>query len=392
MAKQVKLLHLDAFYSILKSFCRGHPCFKMTALQESDLSDQDSFSEEEFPSEQEVEVLAEPSEQEDEEFTSWGSNKRSFYNSDEDADSGTGSDAEAMLEETLKVQKKQTSLLRDEDFFPDPDSFQSLLAQNDPSSKVCNQLGQEAIEDSQQIASLLEELKEILSKINPDQSSIHSVSGGLSFFNARNSLMLNYALNVVFFLLLKAQGKKTEGHPVISHLVRTKLLLERVAPLETKLVPQTDRLIKAAAQQEANAKIQQQSLFKANLEEFIDPSESSTSEHETYKAPKIVPVRYQEQQPGAKKSKLSIRKNVLQDLHDEFNDMPEEVFDSSLLEPTSNPNSLKQKLDYEETNFTRLSSSKKEIRNAQKSRFTNELKELNSFDIGGRQKNGKRRR
>lgn len=367
---------------------------KKTTTYDSDPSDQESFSDQDFSlgQQDEVEVLGESS---DQEFTDWGSSKRSFYNNnnnDDDLDSGSGSDAEAMLEETLKVQRKQASLLKDEDFFPDPDSFQSLLAQSNSSiNSIFSQIkDQEAtVTDSEQVASLLVELNEILEKVSlsVDISSIESVSGGLSFFNSRNSLMLNYALNVVFFLLLKSQGKQTEGHPVISHLIKLKLLLEKVVPLESKLTPQTDRLVKAANQQQVTDYHNQQS-FKANLEELV--SQGSDSEQEPnslYKAPKIAPVKFQDSKggtvskrtPANGKSSKVIDKNILKDLQDEFNDRPEEIFDNSLLQTNNSNGKLKQQLDYEESTFTRLSHSKKELKREQKRKFTNELKELNSF-------------
>lgn len=87
--------------------------------------------------------------------------------------------------------------------------------------------------------------------------------------------------------MLKAQGKLIEGHPVIGHLVKVRLLLEKIRPLEVEEVP-----VKAS------------SSFKAKPEELIDEKEESEAEQPSrtkYRAPKNTPAHFGEQSATAKK-------------------------------------------------------------------------------------------
>ncbi|EPY30145.1 U3 small nucleolar RNA-associated protein 3 [Angomonas deanei] len=55
--------------------------------------------------------------------------------------------------------------------------------------------------------------------------------------------MLSYCMHVTFYLLLKAEGKKVAGHPVVNSLVEIRVYLEKMWPLEEKLQYSINRLI-----------------------------------------------------------------------------------------------------------------------------------------------------
>ena len=59
-------------------------------------------------------------------------------------------------------------------------------------------------------------------------------------------LLLDYCIHVAFFLLLKLEGQRVDGHAVIDRLVESRLFLEKIKPMESKLKYQIDKLIRAA--------------------------------------------------------------------------------------------------------------------------------------------------
>lgn len=59
-------------------------------------------------------------------------------------------------------------------------------------------------------------------------------------------LLLNYCLNICFYLLLKADGKSVKDHPVIDQIVRVRAIMDKLKPLDQKLKYQVDKLLKLA--------------------------------------------------------------------------------------------------------------------------------------------------
>jgi len=71
-------------------------------------------------------------------------------------------------------------------------------------------------------------------------------SKGVSYLEVKNQLLLNYCMNLCFYLALKASGRRVKDHPVITQLLRTRTLLEKLRPLDQKLRYQVDKLLKIA--------------------------------------------------------------------------------------------------------------------------------------------------
>lgn len=51
---------------------------------------------------------------------------------------------------------------------------------------------------------------------------------GLSYLEAKHALLLHYCSCLLFFLLLKAEGRPVRNHPVLARLVELRLYLEKV--------------------------------------------------------------------------------------------------------------------------------------------------------------------
>jgi Sas10/Utp3/C1D family len=48
---------------------------------------------------------------------------------------------------------------------------------------------------------------------------------GVSYLEAKHLLLLSYCTNIVFYLLLKAEGRPVHDHPVIARLVQLRAYL-----------------------------------------------------------------------------------------------------------------------------------------------------------------------
>jgi hypothetical protein len=75
----------------------------------------------------------------------------------------------------------------------------------------------------------------------------YPVNKGISYLQVKLQLLLNYSMNISFYLALKAEGKSVKDHPVIDHLVKLRTILEKTSPLDKKLKYQIDKLLKTAA-------------------------------------------------------------------------------------------------------------------------------------------------
>mmetsp|Transcript_6970 Transcript_6970/g.5223 ORF Transcript_6970/g.5223 Transcript_6970/m.5223 type:complete len:90 (+) Transcript_6970:383-652(+) len=71
-------------------------------------------------------------------------------------------------------------------------------------------------------------------------------SHGHTFLEMKQSLMLQYCTFLAYYLLLKAEGRKVENHPVIYKLMNIKTLLEKLRPLGLKLEYQIGKAARAA--------------------------------------------------------------------------------------------------------------------------------------------------
>ncbi|KPA85473.1 hypothetical protein ABB37_01765 [Leptomonas pyrrhocoris] len=107
--------------------------------------------------------------------------------------------------------------------------------------------------ESPELLKLLDDLKTYMTEVKALAQPLHEllyerkVSASdrnlVSFLETKVQLMLSYCMNVTFYLLLKAEGRKVEGHPVIDHLVEIRVYLEKMWPLEEKLQYSLNRLL-----------------------------------------------------------------------------------------------------------------------------------------------------
>lgn len=98
-------------------------------------------------------------------------------------------------------------------------------------------------------------------------------SPGVSYLEAKFHLLLSYCINICFYLLRKSEGKNVQDHPVIHQLVRTRTILEKLRPLDSKLKYQIEKLLKMATlgtsdASEGAAAIDERLAHRPNLKAF----------------------------------------------------------------------------------------------------------------------------
>ncbi|KAL1929516.1 hypothetical protein VTP01DRAFT_1654 [Rhizomucor pusillus] len=270
------------------------------------------------------------------------------------------------------------------------------------------------VELKDKIGLLKMQLKPIVQKYHNGEIQ---TSKGVSFLEVKYQVMLQYVTQLAFYVHMKLSGKKLEGHPVVESLVELRVVLEKMKPIESKLKYQIDKLIRAAVigtqkqedptkTDEITAVANDPLAFKPNPSNLLardDQEEDEEDEDEdtttkktgVYRPPKLAPVVYNEKSEKLSKREKdeermrerSSRSRVMQDLMAEMQDAPEEAdVHGGVHEESGAGDSLdrfiKEKDRYEEDNYVRLVTTRKEKRrrNAKNNlRFDNEFDNLNDF-------------
>lgn len=191
-------------------------------------------------------------------------------------------------------------------------------------------------------------------------------SEGISFLEAKFHLLLNYCMNIGFYMLLKAEGKSVQDHPVITQLVKLRLLLEKIAPIDQKLHYQVQKLLKLAV--DGTPSGDDQALrHKPNLDSLESTVEQDEQESSgKYKLKKIAPVAYgHEEDPDKKQKKRKIRSSsaVSEFIQEEFGDAPVEISYGNKLASSEQE---KQEIEFEEEHFVRVGKLAKQRRQKEK--------------------------
>jgi U3 small nucleolar ribonucleoprotein protein LCP5 len=214
----------------------------------------------------------------------------------------------------------------------------------------------------------------------------------LNRFSIYTEILLNYCTNILFYLLLKTEGKQVKDHPVIDHLVKLRVVLEKIQPLEQKIKYQVDKLIKATSLSSHSHALEGRSKatgllfdvanslnvvdplhFKPNIDHIIDGDEERSRLHgedrdmedssHIYKPPRLAATPYDETNTSRDKRQEDVRRmkasrgRLLKDLQEEFSVQPEEM---QFVQADDADDDTKLKERYEEDHFVRLSLSKKD--------------------------------
>ncbi|CAD7698177.1 unnamed protein product [Ostreobium quekettii] len=111
-----------------------------------------------------------------------------------------------------------------------------------------------SMEDAPEVAAMCAELRdslgEVRKRVAPLLKEVRAGGlcehEGLSYLEVKHMLLLHYCMCLLFFLLMKLEGKSVKDHPVILRLVEIRAYLEKIRPLDKRLQYQIDKLLRAA--------------------------------------------------------------------------------------------------------------------------------------------------
>lgn len=197
----------------------------------------------------------------------WGQKRRSFYNTDYvDQDYGgfNEKDAEAAEreeEEAKVIQKRLVEQLDEGDFLLDMFSKESLQKDRNVEEEEMIRTDLSKLSKKQKLAlfqkespeffGLVEDFKvhmtEIQQKIEPvliliEKGKIPASSADI-YVRTKYHLVLNYCVNIAFYLLLKAKRIGVQSHPVVHRLYQYRQLLKQLKPVDKIMIPQLEGIL-----------------------------------------------------------------------------------------------------------------------------------------------------
>ncbi|KAJ2617443.1 hypothetical protein H4S08_000284 [Coemansia sp. RSA 1365] len=269
-----------------------------------------------------------------------------------------------------------------------------------------------------------DQVRELVDKLRQRVEDGELTTGnGLSFLETKHHTMLSYISELAYIAMLKLHGQQLEGHPVVQCLIEDRMALEKMRPLEQRLRYQIDKLLRNAvvsnegsgaaatkSQQvsvaDASAKLAatmlrddamaDPSAFRPNpssLEVDIREEDAKAIESGIYRAPKQIPVHYEEDTTQAAKQdreeqrmvERASRSRLVRDLMVEYDDRPEMTTTSGNpsigISDARMERLAEEKARYEEDNFTRVAVGRKERKGMRKrlGGLEDEFAHLNDF-------------
>jgi len=217
----------------------------------------------------------------DDKAGTWGGTKSSAYygadhvESDESDDEETEDAQRLEYEEAMLIQKRIESKFDDDDFGLDllrsdtadatvADENLHLLANRAPKTEASILANFSKLSKSEKLTLLKKESPELLGlvkdyrdtlielrdRVNPlfqlvKEGKIPSGDGGgAEYVRLKLKTLVGYCLNLNFYLMLKAKKTSVVDHPVIKRLLQYKKTMRELEPLDEKLGPNIDRILK----------------------------------------------------------------------------------------------------------------------------------------------------
>ena len=359
----------------------------------------------------------------------WGRDKSTFYQEGESEDSS--SDQRLHEEEAMLLQQKTIRMMDDADYDLPTSVGLTMAAEKHGGKKQKKAKRHQADEDVERIVSKKDkgdkELKALLSELEGKAGEVTEMltpildkarageiqtSSGLSFLELKNVLLLNYCMNLNFYLLLKAEGKAVKDHPVIDELVRLRLLIEKTKPIDDKIRPQVNRLLKTAVQG-VESVMSDPSMMRADPSSMLmgktaagrsgasssrapklriagngDDGGDGDDDAGVYQAPRSTAMFFDEDEARAEKRARrakrdkgrAARSEIMKMVREEFADGPEEQSTGlGVMEVNEEAHEVQRQRDeYEEDNFVRLTVSKAS-KKALRPEYADDLRSLDDF-------------
>eukprot|EP01133_Synstelium_polycarpum_P001135 gene1135-1297_t len=376
---------------------------------------------------------------------SWGKEKESFYTQTHDDEDVSSLDEEEEETEAKELQKQRNKFLRDEDY-QDDESFNKLINAKktketkrsaDPEEKILETMNKELssidfgnnhdieklqknmstftkkekldylMSESPLLFELLEEFKSkvaeirftLLPVLEKVRASQLPTSKGISFLETKYHLLLSYCLNITYFLMLKASGASIKDHPVVDQLIKIRVTLEKIKPLDNKLQYQIEKILKTATLGEVSVSKDDPLQFRPNMGALADGDDDDEDEETRlmndaglYQAPRTSADKLAEDEAtdrrknnrDKKNKQKAVRSSMAKFIEEEYGDAPEELADD-IDNPDARDSEDDEVREYEENNFVRITQSKKDKKlENKKKRISSGLEDLADFnDLSG---------
>jgi len=334
----------------------------------------------------------------------WGTKRKTFYAS-EDEEVAEDSDEEALqVEEAERQQKMRAKTTKDTDFqiddSDDDEDFEEQTKTNKKKKKKnSKKKNKEDIEEIQrdpnlvsveekltrlrneapELLALLSDFKEksselrntirpVLAKVKAGELATES---GVDYLEVKHQLLLNYCINLTFYLYMRAKGQSVQNHPVIKQLVHLRTIMEKLQPVDKKVRYQIDKLLeKTSGLSKDDA-----TRFGPNVDDLAadsdeDVNDDEDTKQELYRAPRMSAVMYDEDESKSakeerrrEKAEARLKKSaILRELHEDWTDQPLKRSATGAAGHTGNEELEQWQRDrtkYEEENFVRLQPTKK---------------------------------
>ncbi|PRP86176.1 hypothetical protein PROFUN_05692 [Planoprotostelium fungivorum] len=339
-----------------------------------------------------------------------GKREEDFYNDDGSDAVGSSDEEEAgeeELDELRRLEKSRAKAMSEEDFGDDSfasqlkgkgkkssrsaDSDESVLEkfnkglqaigleeaetiQKDLSGLTTDQKMQIIKRESPELLEFLEDFKMNIDEINENLQPILEkvskgglpTSSGVSLLDVKLHLLLSYSTQICFYMLLKAEGKSVQDHPVIPQLIKVRTLLEKAKPLDAKIKYQVDKLLKMSSAGSVQSLKNDPRRFKPNVADMEGEEEEEEEEEgekdAVYRAPQVIPQYYMDSNDRAGKANQERRQldrinrtSIMKEIRQGLSDMPVEEANIGAI-----AGDVSRELDeidrYEEDNFKRVDS------------------------------------
>lgn len=332
----------------------------------------------------------------------WGAKKGQYYEQGELEDEDALKEEE---EEALALQREAAEGLRNEDF----GAGSSSSGEEDEDAGTLGHAARQveridtggaktAQADAPELEALLESLHaslgEVRTRIGPLVTEVRegklATAEGVSYLETKNLLLLQYCMHLLFYLMLKSEGKPAKQHPVIARLVEIRAYMEKIRPIDKKLHYQIEKLltskrtVKAANDEQDGEEEEMDPLqFRPNPEALVSKLDAEGRQGGAgeggllYKPPRLNPVAMEddpdkdygkrERRAAVNTARKSGRNQLVRDLAREVAEAPDELREQRAGEDHDNAAKQRARLtrraEEEEELMMRVPLGKKELKN-----------------------------
>ncbi|KCV69342.1 hypothetical protein H696_03774 [Fonticula alba] len=251
------------------------------------------------------------------------------------------------------------------------------------------------------MAELAKQLQQIRAHLAPLADRIKQgeleTANGVGFLDAKYQLLLSYCADLVHYMSHKASGRSVgpeseDFAETLASLIKTRIYLEKIRPLENKFKYQIDKYIKAATTGAGSGATSSAadalgSLSARpnvmNLDDGDSSDDGAAARSRAGKSAALQSATSMEAETVDRSKRSADRlvksreqRNMLQELHREFTDAPEEIAE----ERPEEDDLERARTEHEEATFTRLQVTRKDrARLKRNTERSSDLRDLEEF-------------